>query len=94
MNAQTGTPTTSISLKQYLDEQNVLVERSEQSLYVTIPLSLLDTTVPQQGMLPVLMALAPGHRVIVHREAVMLLLDALQSTLKQTLSSAQEENAP
>lgn len=91
---QTGIPITLPSPTPYLPGQNVVVEKSARSLSVNIPLSLLDTTEPQQGMLPVLMALAPGHRVIVDREAVMLLLDALQSTLKQTLSSAQEENAP
>ena len=91
---QTGTPTILELLTLYLQGQNAVVVKLEQSLCVTIPLSLLDTTAPQQGMLPVLTDLAPGQRVIVSRGAVTLLLDALQSTLKPMQSSGPDENAP
>ena len=88
---QTGTPTTLESLTRSPLERNVVVGKSEQSLYVTIPLSLLDTTVPHEGIVHVLMDLAQGRQVVVSRGLAMPLLDALRSMLKPMPSSGLDE---
>ena len=75
----------------YLSEVNVREDASGLSLSLTIRLFPQDTTEPLQDIAHALTGAAQEQRQVRKREAATAILDALQSTLKQTPSSEQEE---